>query len=198
MNSISSFQGPQNRAYRARVQYCKKKNLTKWRRRRRKKKEEEEEEESDKEDGGLDRSRGTPRSKNFKKEIPRRIRISDEEEEEYDDSLISKFQVSIWATITALIRCLGLLILLWVCWFCCGFAWIFGFVVGLLIWLFLQCSLVFMFFVVFGFVEWVLKSSFCWVSIKIESIRRDFNLTENESAGLESSIPKWSLLHSRC
>ena len=42
MNLISSFQWPQNWAYRARVQYCKKKNMTKWR------KSEEEDEESNK------------------------------------------------------------------------------------------------------------------------------------------------------
>ena len=168
MNSILSFQGPQNRAYRARVQYCKKKNLTKWRRRRRKKKEEEEEEESDKEDGGLDRSRGTPRSKNFKKEIPRRIRISDEEEEEYDDSLISKFQVSIWATITALIRCLGLLISLWVC-------------LGLLILLWVCLD----FWFRCGFVDLVVSSMFfgvyvlrcfwfCWVSTEIKLLLSEY------------------------
>ena len=38
----------------------------------------------------------------------------------------------------------------------------------------------------------------CWVSTKIESVRLDFNLTENESNGLKFSIPKSSLLHSRC
>ena len=164
MNLISSFQGPQNRAYRARVQYCKKKNLTKWRRRRRKKKEEEE---SDREDGGSDRRRGTPRSKNFKKEIPRRIRISEEEEEESNDSLISKFQASIrqsqhWSGA-------------WVCWFRCGFV---DFVVGLLgflvsLWVcwfgcffnVLWCLCSSLFLVLLSeywnraFVEWVSKSS---------------------------------------
>ena len=75
--------------------------------------------------------------KNFIKKYP----------EEFDGSLISEFRVSIRAAIMALIRCLGLLILLWVClgfWFRCGFV---DFAVSL------------MFFVVFGFVEWVSKSS---------------------------------------
>ena len=110
-----------------------------------KKKKEEKEEESDREDGGSDQRRGTPWSKKFYKKIPRRIWLS--EEEESDGSLISEFRVSIRAAIMALIRCLGLLILLLVClgfWFRCGFV---DFAVSL------------MFFVVFGFVEWVSKSS---------------------------------------
>ena len=67
--------------------------------------------------------------KNFKKQYPEESDyVKKKKNEEFDGSLIFEFRVSIQATIMALIRCLGLLISLWVClgllillWVCLGF-----------------------------------------------------------------------------
>ena len=93
----------------------------------------------------------------------------------------SEFQVNIWAAITTLIKCLGLLISLWVS----GFAWVCWFHCFSLVVVFdcwrrrvqlLLCS-IFAFF--FGC---------CWVSTEIESVRLDFNLKEIDFYGLDSMI----------
>ena len=92
----------------------------------------------------------------------------------------------------------------WVCWFRCFSlvvvfdCWgrrVFGNgLLCLIVWEedFLEMGLCFCFFNVFH------CFCFCWVSTEIEFVNLDFNLTENEFDGLEFSIPKLSLLHSRC